>query len=90
MRLQKGVLKDLIVRKVAAISGLTVHELHHYDDIGLLAPAHIGANGDRCHGRAELLRLQRILFRRERGVPLGEIAALRDAMTAHVAREMSA
>jgi DNA-binding transcriptional MerR regulator len=83
-------MKDLIVRKVAAISGLTVHELHHYDDIGLLAPAHIRANGYRCQGRAELLRLQQILFDRERGVSLGEIAALTDAMKAHVAREMSA
>jgi DNA-binding transcriptional MerR regulator len=71
-------MKDLTVRQVAAISGVTVRTLHHYDDIGLLAPAHIGANGYRYYGRAELLRLQRILFHRELGVPLGEIAALLD------------
>ena len=83
-------MKDLTVKQVAAISGVTVRTLHHYDEIGLLAPAHIGANGYRYYGRAELLRLQRILFHRERGVPLGEIAALTDAMKAHVVREMSA
>ncbi len=71
-------MKDLTVRQVAAISGVTVRALHHFDEIGLLAPAHIGANGYRYYGRAELLRLQRILFHRELGVPLSEIAALLD------------
>ena len=69
-------MKDLTVKQLAAISGVTVRTLHHYDEIGLLAPAHIGANGYRYYGRTELLRLQRILFHRELGAPLGEIAAL--------------
>jgi DNA-binding transcriptional MerR regulator len=71
-------LKDLTVKQLAAISGVTVRALHHYDEIGLLAPAHVGANGYRYYGRAEKLRLQRILFHRELGVPLAEIAALLD------------
>lgn len=45
-------MKDLTVKQVAAISGVTVLTLHHYDEIGLLAPAHIGANGYRYYGRA--------------------------------------
>jgi DNA-binding transcriptional MerR regulator len=69
-------MKDLTVRQLAAISGVTVRTLHHYDDIGLLSPAHIGANGYRYYGRAEMLRLQRILFHRELGAPLSEIAVL--------------
>lgn len=69
-------MRDLTVKQVAALSGVTVRTLHHYDEIGLLAPAHIGANGYRYYGRKELLRLQRILFHRELGAPLGEIAAL--------------
>jgi len=69
-------MRDLTVKQVAALSGVTVRTLHHYDEIGLLAPAHIGANGYRYYGRSELLRLQRILFHRELGAPLGEIAAL--------------
>lgn len=69
-------MKELMVKQLAAISGVTVRTLHHYDEIGLLTPAHVGANGYRYYGRAELMRLQRILFHRELGVPLGEIAEL--------------
>jgi DNA-binding transcriptional MerR regulator len=72
----KRLMKDLTVKQLAAISGVTVRTLHHYDEIGLLAPAHIGANGYRYYGRAQLLRLQRILFHRELGAPLADIAAL--------------
>jgi len=69
-------MKDLTVKQLAAISGVTVRTLHHYGDIGLLKPAAVGANGYRYYGRAELLRLQRILFHRELGVPLSEIGEL--------------
>jgi DNA-binding transcriptional MerR regulator len=69
-------MKDLTVKQLAAISGVTVRTLHHYDEIGLLKPAHIGENGYRYYGRKELLRLQRILFHRELGAPLGEIGDL--------------
>ncbi len=73
-----GGMKDLTVKQLAAISGVTVRALHHYDDMGLLVPAHVGANGYRYYGRKELLRLQRILFHRELGVPLSEIGDLLD------------
>ena len=69
-------MKDLTVKQLAAISGVTVRTLHHYDEIGLLKPAWIGENGYRYYGRAQLLRLQQILFHREFGVPLNEIAEL--------------
>ena len=69
-------MKDLTVKQLAAISGVTVRTLHHYDEIDLLKPAWIGENGYRYYGRAELLRLQQILFHREFGVPLNEIAEL--------------
>jgi MerR family transcriptional regulator, thiopeptide resistance regulator len=70
------VVKELTVKQLAAISGVTVRTLHHYDEIGLLKPASVGANGYRYYGRPELLRLQRILFQRELGVPLNEIGEL--------------
>jgi DNA-binding transcriptional MerR regulator len=69
-------MKELTVKQLAAISGVTVRTLHHYDEIGLLHPASVGANGYRYYGRDELLRLQRILFHRELGVPLNAIAGL--------------
>jgi|SRR5579864_8011858 len=61
------------VKQVARLSGVSIRTLHHYDEIGLLKPACIGANGYRYYGRDELLRLQQILFHRELGFALDEI-----------------
>jgi DNA-binding transcriptional MerR regulator len=66
------------VRQVAKASGVSVRALHHYDALGLLKPAEVGSNGYRYYGRAELLRLQQILFYRELDVPLAQIGAILD------------
>ena len=66
------------VKQVAKLSGVSVRTLHHYDEIGLLKPAAIGANGYRYYGREELLRLQQILFHRELRLPLEAIRAVLD------------
>ncbi len=70
---------DYTVSEVAAMARVSVRTLHHYHEIGLLRPAHVGDNGYRYYGRAELLRLQQILIHRELGIPLAEIGALLDA-----------
>jgi DNA-binding transcriptional MerR regulator len=67
------------VKQVAKLSGVSVRTLHHYDEVGLLKPACVGANGYRYYGRDELLRLQQILFHRELGFSLEEIARVLDA-----------
>ncbi len=72
-------MKMLTVKQVAKVSGVSVRALHHYDDIGLLKPAHVGRNRYRYYGHEELLRLQQILIHRELGIPLHEIAAILDA-----------
>ena len=72
-------MKTYTVKEVATLSEITVRTLHHYDDIGLLKPAFIGKNQYRYYGEKELLRLQQILFYREFGVPLLQIAKLLDA-----------
>jgi MerR family transcriptional regulator, thiopeptide resistance regulator len=72
-------MKMLTVKQVAKASGVSVRALHHYDQIGLLKPAHVGQNRYRYYGREELLRLQQILIHRELGIPLSEIAAILDA-----------
>src|SRR5688572_22591926 len=64
------------VKQLARLSGVSVRTLHHYDEIGLLKPAFTGENRYRYYGREELLRLQDILFHRELGVPLKDIARL--------------
>lgn len=66
------------VKQVADMAGVSVRTLHHYDDIDLLKPAHVGENGYRYYGREELMRLQQILIHRELGIPLAEIGAILD------------
>lgn len=66
------------VGKVAAIAGVTVRTLHHYDAIGLLSPSGRSATDHRRYAVADLARLQQILFYRELGFPLEEIAAILD------------
>lgn len=61
------------VKKVAAMSGVSVRSLHFYDETGLLKPAYIGANGYRFYEERELLILQQILFYRELGFELKQI-----------------
>jgi MerR family transcriptional regulator, thiopeptide resistance regulator len=62
------------IAEVARMSGVTSRTLRHYDAVGLLPPARVAADGRRHYGRAELLRLQRILLLRELGVGLPAIA----------------
>ncbi|CAL9485559.1 MerR family transcriptional regulator [Streptomyces sp. Tu 3180] len=66
------------VGQVAGFAGVTVRTLHHYDDIGLLVPSERSHAGHRRYGDADLDRLQQVLFYRELGFPLEEIAALLD------------
>jgi DNA-binding transcriptional MerR regulator len=82
------------VKQVARLSGVSVRTLHHYDAVGVLKPACVGANGYRYYGREALLRLQQILFHRELGFSLEEIGRTLDeagfdkvtALKAHRAR----
>jgi DNA-binding transcriptional MerR regulator len=69
------------ITEVAKFSGLTSRTLRHYDEIGLLPPAFVGANGYRYYAEDELLRLQRIMVLRELGLPLPRIAEVLDAQT---------
>ncbi|GAA3872614.1 MerR family transcriptional regulator [Streptomyces sp. NPDC003631] len=66
------------VGQVAGFAGVTVRTLHHYDEIGLLVPGERTHAGHRRYGDADLDRLQQILFYRELGFPLEEVAALLD------------
>ncbi|MEW1749664.1 MerR family transcriptional regulator [Streptomyces angustmyceticus] len=66
------------VGQVAAFAGVTVRTLHHYDEIGLLLPGARNHAGHRRYDEDDLDRLQQILFYRELGFPLDEVAALLD------------
>ncbi|BFV58256.1 MerR family transcriptional regulator [Kitasatospora sp. CMC57] len=83
--------KDLSVGQVAAIAKVTVRTLHHYDEIGLLSPGGRTPAGYRRYRDTDLDRLQQILFYRELGFSLEEIAAILDdgtvSPTEHLRRQ---
>ncbi len=64
---------------VARLGQVSVRTLRHYDDLGLLQPAHVDpATGYRYYTPDQVLRLHRILVLRDLGVPLSEIGRLID------------
>ncbi len=71
-------------------SGVSIRALRHYDAIGLLRPSAIAASGYRYYDDAAIERLWQILFYRELGFPLGEIAAILDAPGFDCARALHA
>lgn len=64
------------VKKLAELSGVSVRTLHHYDKIDLLKPNSRSENGYRYYSENEMLKLQQILFYKELGFSLTEIATL--------------
>ena len=62
------------VGDVSRRAGISVRTLHHYDEIGLLSPSGRSDAGYRLYGPDDIARLQQILFHRELGLPLDEIA----------------
>jgi MerR family transcriptional regulator, thiopeptide resistance regulator len=66
------------IGEVAAATGLTVRTLHHYDEIGLLAPSGRSEAGYRLYADADVRGLYRIVAFRRLGFALGEIGALLD------------
>ena len=73
-----GTLDGYSVGQVAGFAGTTVRTLHHYDEIGLLCPSGRTPSGYRRYHDADLDRLQQILFYRELGFPLDDIASVLD------------
>mgnify|MGYP001156893300 CR=1 FL=1 len=65
---------DWSIQEVARLAGTTSRTLRHYDDVGLVPPSRIGANGYRYYDEAALLRLQRVLLLRELGLGIPAIA----------------
>ncbi len=73
------------IQQLARLSGTTSRTLRHYDEIGLLPPTSIGANGYRYYDQAALVRLQRILLLRQLGLGLPAIAEVLAGQTDDVA-----
>jgi DNA-binding transcriptional MerR regulator len=63
---------------VARLAGISIRTLHHYDEIGLLAPGERSDAGYRLYADSDLERLQQILLLRQLGLGLDEIARVLD------------
>jgi MerR family transcriptional regulator, thiopeptide resistance regulator len=82
---------DWSVHQIARLAGTTSRTLRHYDQLGLLRPTRIGANGYRYYDRDALVLLQRIMMLRQLGLGLPAIARVmdrhedpRDALESHL------
>lgn len=72
------------VGAVAALTGVSVRTLHHYDHIGLVVPSVRTAAGYRGYTDADIERLHLVLVYRSVGLALDEIRALLDDADADV------
>jgi DNA-binding transcriptional MerR regulator len=72
------------VGAVAALTGVSVRTLHHYDHIGLVVPSVRTPAGYRGYTDADIERLHLVLVYRSVGMPLDEIRALLDDAGADV------
>ncbi len=67
------------VKQLSELADVSVRTLHYYDEIALLTPSKVGANGYRYYDDAAVLRLQQILFYREIGLELVQIKEILDS-----------
>ena len=63
------------VGEVSKIAKVSVRALHHWDEIGLVVPSRRSPKGYRLYTDDDLDRLQQVLFYRELGFRLEDIAA---------------
>jgi DNA-binding transcriptional MerR regulator len=66
----------LSIGEVAGLASVSVRTLHHYDEIGLLVPSVRTESGYRLYSDADIASLQQVLFFKELGFPLSEIARI--------------
>lgn len=64
-------LAALTVGQVAEQLGVTVRTLHHYDEIGLVAPSERTSAGYRLYTGEDIRRLQQVVVYRRLGFALG-------------------
>ena len=66
----------LSVGRLAALAGITVRTLHHYDEIGLVRPSARTPSGYRAYAPGDVERLRQVLTYRRLGFGLREVAEL--------------
>jgi len=66
----------LTVGELARLASVSVRTLHHYDELGLLTPSEHTEAGYRVYTDADLATLQQVLFFKELGFGLADIARI--------------
>lgn len=69
-------MNECTVGDVARLSGVSVRTLHHHDQIGLLPPSGRSDAGYRLYSNTDLQRPRQILFYRELGFGLDQVAQI--------------
>ncbi|PWU05853.1 MAG: MerR family transcriptional regulator [Verrucomicrobia bacterium] len=69
-------MKTWYVKDLSKATKVSVQTLHYYDKIGLLEPSLRHANGYRCYGEKDLMKLQQIVALKFFGFPLSKIKAM--------------
>ena len=64
------------IGEFSRLAQISIKTLHHYDEVGLLKPAHVDAETN--YSMSQLPRLYRILALRDLGFPLNRIAEALD------------
>ena len=64
------------VKQLSRLAGVTSRTLHYYDEIGLLKPKEILANGYRLYDEQSVFDLQQILLFRNMDIPLAKVKRL--------------
>ncbi|WP_433159561.1 MerR family transcriptional regulator [Kribbella sp. CA-247076] len=70
--------EELTVGQAAALVGLSVRTLHHWDAVGLVRPSERTPAGYRVYSADDVARIHRVLVYRELGLPLAEIGRILD------------
>ena len=79
----------LSIGEFARLGGVSVRTLHHYEEVGLLAPVAVNATtGYRTYSAHQLPRLHRIIALKELGLSLGQIQPIVDDMRPDTLRGM--
>jgi DNA-binding transcriptional MerR regulator len=61
------------IQDVASQTGLSVHALRYYEQIGLVTPIHRAENGHRAYTEDDVYRIQFVMHLRSAGMPIADI-----------------
>ena len=82
--------QDRTVGEAAGLVGVSVRTLHHWHEIGLVAPQGRSYAGYRLYSEDDLARIHQVLLYRETGMPLAQVKEILDAAddpVRHLARQ---